>query len=329
MTLDKTQTTLLYGGATTTVTANTTPSDYDANNLTWTISDTSLATISGTGKTRTITSNNTKKTGETTLTVSGGRKTVTMKVSIVNFTTTTYSYTGSVQQVDLPAGTYKLEVWGAQGGSNGGSGGKGGYSVGILTLSNNTTVYVYVGGTTTSKSGGFNGGGTASSSDRGGGGGSTDIRTVSNSLYSRIIVAGGGGGAYDSAGGGFGGGIEGGAATSGCQGYGGTQTSSGTGHCNSGGGFGIGGNGKSGSTVNGGGGGWYGGGGSNGSGGGSGYVYTSSTASNYPSGCLLNSSYYLTDAQTIAGNQSFPNVAGTGNETGHSGNGAAKITPVN
>lgn len=81
----------------------------------------------------------------------------------------------------------------------------------------------------------------------------------------------------------------------------------------------------------GGGGGWYGGSSqSHGAGaGGSGYVYTFSTASNYPSGCLLNSSYYLTNAQTIAGNQSFPNVAGTGNETGHSGNGAAKITPVN
>ena len=115
LTLDKPQTTLLYGGATTTVTATTTPSDYDANNLTWTIGDTSLATISGTGKTRTITSNNTKKTGETTLTVSGSGKTATMKVCIVNFTTTTYSYTGSVQQVDLPAGTYKLEVWRSSG----------------------------------------------------------------------------------------------------------------------------------------------------------------------------------------------------------------------
>lgn len=83
----------------------------------------------------------------------------------------------------------------------------------------------------------------------------------------------------------------------------------------------------------GGGGGWYGGGVAKNhntqGGGGSGYVYTSSTASNYPSGCLLNSSYYLTNAQIIAGNQSFPNVSGTGNETGHPGNGAAKITPVN
>ena len=88
-------------------------------------------------------------------------------------------------------------------------------------------------------------------------------------------------------------------------------------------------------SSGGGGGGWYGGaacdnsGSNTGGGGGSGYVYTLSTASNYPSGCLLNSSYYLTDAQTIAGNQSFPNVAGTGSETGHSGNGAAKITLVN
>lgn len=73
------------------------------------------------------------------------------------------------------------------------------------------------------------------------------------------------------------------------------------------------------------GGGWYGGGGgayesggrgSGGSsgGGGSGYVYTSSTASQYPSGCLLNSSYYLTNAST------------TGNS--RSGNGYATITLV-
>lgn len=59
-------------------------------------------------------------------------------------------------------------------------------------------------------------------------------------------------------------------------------------------------------------------------GGGSGYVYTSSTSSSYPSGVLLNSSYYLTDAETIAGNSSFPNTTG-GTETGHTGNGYAKI----
>ena len=89
----------------------------------------------------------------------------------------------------------------------------------------------------------------------------------------------------------------------------------------------------------GGGGGWYGGASgvyhSDGSGG-SGWVYTEANYNTWKSGnatdanrYLLNSSYYLTNAQTIAGNQSFPNVVGTGNETGHSGNGAAKITPVN
>ena len=61
-------------------------------------------------------------------------------------------------------------------------------------------------------------------------------------------------------------------------------------------------------TASGGGGGFYGGGAGTSysdstnydkySGGGSGYVYTSSTASSYPSGCLLNSTYYLTVAST-------------------------------
>ena len=88
--------------------------------------------------------------------------------------------------------------------------------------------------------------------------------------------------------------------------------------------FGQGGNGYS-SYGTGGGGGWYGGGGGtydgagsgttySAGGGGSGYVYTSSTASQYPSGCLLNSSYYLTSASTTGNNRS--------------GNGYARITLV-
>ena len=80
----------------------------------------------------------------------------------------------------------------------------------------------------------------------------------------------------------------------------------------------------------GGGGGWYGGGAGKCDGyggGGSGYVYTSSTASNYPSGCLLNSSYYLTSASTTAGNTSFTSPAGT-SETGHTGNGYVRITVI-
>lgn len=96
--------------------------------------------------------------------------------------------------------------------------------------------------------------------------------------------------------------------------------------------FGIGGksNNQSGYNKGAGGGGWYGGCGQGpgGSGsGGSGYVYTSSTASNYPSGCLLNSSYYLTNASTVAGNTSFTSPSGS-QETGHSGNGYCRITVI-
>ena len=57
------------------------------------------------------------------------------------------SYSGSKKSIVLPPGTYKLEVWGAQGGyrSNATYGGKGGYSYGTLTLNNTTNLYVYVG----------------------------------------------------------------------------------------------------------------------------------------------------------------------------------------
>ncbi len=93
------------------------------------------------------------------------------------------------------------------------------------------------------------------------------------------------------------------------------------------------------SDTGGGGGGWFGGAGgygdsksdgyayygSSGGGGGSAYVLTAS--SHKPTGYALGSEYYLSDAQTIAGNQSFP-APGGGNETGHSGNGYARITLV-
>ena len=49
--------------------------------------------------------------------------------------------------------------------------------------------------------------------------------------------------------------------------------------------------------------------------------------SNYPSGCLLNSTYYLTSASTYAGNTSFVGTGGS-NETGHSGNGYVRITCI-
>ena len=264
-----------------------------------------------------------------------------------------FDYTGAVQSVILPKGTYKLECWGAQGGNRSqdsasatvtGSG-LGGYSIGILTLTQLTTCYIYVGGQGGMSSstgnvkveGGFNGGGFASHESTGepgnGGGGATDVRIAQDSLYARIIVAGGGGGSgEDNETGGYGGGETGGAGSGNTSLTQASQTSGGTNSF----GFGLGGN-----TYNGGagGGGWYGGASrysvssystgsdSEGGGGGSGYVYTSSTAKNYPSGCLLNSSYYLTDAQTIAGNTSFTSPTGS-SETGHSGNGYCRITVI-
>lgn len=266
-----------------------------------------------------------------------------------------FNYTGAVQSITLPKGTYKLECWGAQGGngangssgldsSSGAPGGKGGYSMGTLLLPAKTQIYVYVGGkggcitsSTNDYNGGFNGGGSGgvsgSMSRSGGGGGATDIRFEQDSLYARVIVAGGGGATswgpsneYGDAGGG-----ESSIAGS---------NSPGLSNQTSGNAFGIGANAKASSTsynINGaGGGGWYGGISSTNSvgggskthgGGGSGYVYTSSTAKNYPSGCLLNSSYYLTDAQTIAGNTSFISPSGS-SETGHSGNGYCRITVI-
>lgn len=144
-----------------------------------------------------------------------------------------FDYTGKVQEVTLPKGKYKLQCWGAQGGtsygSSNGAGSKGGYSEGVLTLTEKTTLYVFVGGqgsrgsSTSLVNGGWNGGGASvgkSSYNSGGtngysnpacGGGATDISTVTSdmayssgrtnrssaSLLARCIVAGGGaGGSY-------------------------------------------------------------------------------------------------------------------------------------
>jgi hypothetical protein len=270
-----------------------------------------------------------------------------------------FDYTSAAQEITLVKGTYKLQCWGAQGGSYNTTyyGGKGGYSVGELTLNEDTTVYVYVGGqgaggTTAGEwEGGFNGGGrsyvSGSGYEAGSGGGASDVRIGQDSLNARVIVAGGGGGAgsYNSShrySGGAGGGVSGITPsqynTSYKSGEGGTQTSRGTSHHYTNidsttygtlADFGVGAGATPGNTyrVTGGGGGWYGGGsgGRAAGGGGSGYVYKSDTASNYPSGCLLNSSYYLTEASTKAGNTSFESVDG-GTETGHSGNGYVRIT---
>lgn len=222
---------------------------------------------------------------------------------------------------------------------------------------------VYAGGW----NGGGNGGAlswTFFGANGSGGGGASDIRIASTSLYARVIVAGGGGGAawysdtYTSPLGGAGGGTSGvaaslgdtknpsyytaaqpGTATSG--GAGGQVSSSSYGTSGEAGSFGNGGSGPGGSypilySGAGGGGGWYGGGsgyaatrGSQGhAAGGSGYVYTSSTASNYPEGCLLNSNYYLSAAFTQSGNSSIIDPESGSSVTGRSGHGYVRITVI-
>src|SRR5690606_24438279 len=79
----------------------------------------------------------------------------------------TFSYTGSVQTINLSTGPHLIEMWGADGGDNlaANTGGKGGYSTGTL-MAVSGTYYVYVGGkgktqqvANTAVTGGFNGGG--------------------------------------------------------------------------------------------------------------------------------------------------------------------------
>lgn len=244
-------------------------------------------------------------------------------------------YSGQAKELELPPGQYQLECWGAQGGtqSNTYPGGNGGYSIGTLTLEGNTTLYIYSGGQSTTTDGGFNGGGTGATQDYGttyGGGGASDIRIGTDSLYARVIVAGGGGSGYaDSDGASYSGAGGVGGGTGGDGSYSGNNTPGTAG----GGVFGIGADSNLNTSNYGlttpGGGGWYGGGAGNfaGGGGGSGYVYTGSTASDYPSDCLLDSTYYLADATTINGDQTIPSTSGS-TETGHEGNGYVRITVI-
>ena len=107
-------------------------------------------------------------------------------------------------------GTYKLELWGAQGGSitntNGGA-----YTAGEIVLNKDSNLYIYVGEQgnntrNTAFNGGGKGGATNSSDETfkgSSGGGATDIRLVGGnwddtaSLKSRIMVAAGSGGGTD------------------------------------------------------------------------------------------------------------------------------------
>ena len=280
-------------------------------------------------------------------------QTITIENQITNYETANSSENPYSTYTAPATGTYKLEVWGAQGGSYSSTyyGGKGGYSVGTITLNEGDNLYVYVGGQPTgynssstsgnTNAGGYNGGGagrtyyySSTYTYALGGGGATDIRIGGTTYYDRVIVAGGGSGSTNGSTGYAGGGAQSAGYSSS---YYATYTTAGTG-----GSFGVG--GSSGGSYNykygaaGGGGGWYGGGAGTGQsdsstayrkycGGGSGYIWTSGTASNVPSGYTVGTQYYLTDAATYAGNTSFASTSG-GTETGHSGNGYARITLV-
>ena len=226
---------------------------------------------------------------------------IAVESSIVPGDFVDFSYSTSGEQTySIPDnGYYKLEVWGAQGGTVGSKkGGYGGYSSGIIYLSENDVLYINVGGkgcgsANTTICGGYNGGGsavtTSSSDSAGGGGGATHIALSSGTLVSFdansngvadsneigdiLIVAGGGGGAYYhssyNSDGGAGGGYLGGLAPTGtCSGRtlvtgsAASQSGGGTANtCSGSGGSGTFGKGGSSSSWSaGGGGGYYGGG---------------------------------------------------------------------
>ena len=144
---------------------------------------------------------------------------------------TDFKYTGTYQEYTVPvSGYYKLETWGAQGGSTTSAatgdcienliavdGGYGGYSLGVYYARKGEILYVYVGGKgydncvssinhrNTYCNGGFNGGGKARNADYcayvGSGGGATHIAkkiglltSFENNLSDLLIVSGGGGG---------------------------------------------------------------------------------------------------------------------------------------
>ena len=216
-------------------------------------------------------------------------------------------------------GTYKLEVWGAQGGAYYTNyGGKGGYGSGYIDLSESDNLYVYVG--TAGNNGGYNGGGKGPYI----GGGATDIR-VKKSIYSRILVAGGGGASGTSASGGAGGGAQGERGNySNCCSYGNPGT-------NRAGGSYYGKFGEGGTYVGGGGGGgWYGGGAgghvSNGGAGGSGYAYTDKSFT--PSGYDVPKRFRLYDTSLITGNTSLPSYRNDKTVIGNTGDGHARITYI-
>ena len=265
----------------------------------------------------------------------------TFFVYIFDYLSSTPSnYTGRVESFTAPvSGKYKMECWGASGASINPNvsylkPGLGGYSIGYLNAAPNKNFYVCVGSSGAYGAYSYNnnlgyslrlgspGGGATHISINSGG----ELKNFSSHPTDILLVAGGGGGvdivSGKEASGGYGGGTKGGAgaSTDGTNiGTGGTANAGGkTNFQYQGvnGSFGLGGVGWASNNdyAAQGGSGWYGGGGGctttvGTAGGGSGHVNSS----------------LLSNAQTIAGNQSFPSPNG-GTETGHSGHGECIIS---
>lgn len=240
-------------------------------------------------------------------------------------TTTTFNYTGSVQQWAVPPGVTSIDV-DLRGAIGGGSGtdANGGRVQGTLAVTPGQILNIYCGGAGSIPSGqvgalgGFNGGGTGGSTGSGGlggcsGGGASDIRVGGTALANRVAVAGGGGGDGRGAGqGGRGGAATGQAGTAGggteTGGGGGTQAAGGAAGTSTGqsasatagssgqGGFGSSNNATNGRAGGGGGGGYFGGGGggshttntSSGGGGASNFVGTLTGVSSTQGSALAN-----------------------------------------
>ena len=232
-----------------------------------------------------------------------------------------------------------MECWGASGASSYPNvsnlkPGLGGYSIGNLNASSNEILYLCVGSSGACGAYSYNnnlgysltlgspGGGATHISINSGG----ELKNFSSHPTDILLVAGGGGGvdivSGKEASGGYGGGTEGGAGASTDGTYIGTGGTANAGgktnfqYQGVNGSFGLGGVGWASNNdyAAQGGSGWYGGGGG-----------CSSTVGTAGGGSGHVNSSLLSNAQTIAGNQSFPSPNG-GTETGHSGHGECIIS---
>lgn len=129
------------------------------------------------------------------MTIESKTKKITEKNDIIK----NFDFTGEQQELLVGPGIYKLEVWGAESGTNSTSN-KGSYAKGYLKVTTPTKLYIYVGGkgtdklasTTVRTPGGYNGAQDCYNGSSGGG--ATDIRINEDNKNASVITANGGNG---------------------------------------------------------------------------------------------------------------------------------------